>query len=171
MGQFIHQDQGRVACQRRVEVKGLQRRIPIGYQAPWQELQACEPGSGLSPPRGIDPAHHDVDTLLAPGVGGLKHGVGFAHTSRGAKEDLELATGPLRLFFAHTGQQGIGIGSIVLHTHLYGYFFTSSRARFNARTFTRGSPNSPRVRPSGCRAPIWGTVSSLSPRARATRPT
>src|SRR5262245_32373746 len=120
---------------------------------------------------GINPAHHDVDALLAPGLRRLEHGVGFAHASRGTEEDLEFATGLLRLFLLHAGQQGIGMGPVVLHMPPSGYFFTSSRARFNARTFTRGSPNSPRVRPSVCWATIWRTVASLSPRARATRPT
>jgi hypothetical protein len=119
----------------------------------------------------IDQAHHHVDTLLTPGVRGLEHGVGFADASRSTEKDLELATGPLCLFLLHAGQQGIGIGPVVMHTHPYGYFFTSSRARFKVRTFTRGSPNSPRVRPSVCWATIWRTASSLSSRARATRPT
>src|SRR5262245_2752037 len=120
---------------------------------------------------GIDPAHDDVDALLASSVGRLEHGVGFAYPSRGTEENLEFPTALMRLFFLHASQQGIGIGSIVMHGHLCSYFFRSSRARFKARTLTRGSPNSPRVRPSVCWVTNWRTVPSLSPRARATRPT
>src|SRR5262249_9393966 len=171
MGQLVHQDQGRLACQRRVEIKGAQRRAAIGHGTPWQHLQSCEQGFSLGPTVGIDPAHDDVDALLASSVSRLEHGVGFAYASRGTEENLEFTAALMRLFFLYAGPQGIGIGPVVMHTYPYGYFFTSSRARFKARTFTRGSPNSPRVRPSVCWATIWRTVSSLSPRARATRPT
>jgi hypothetical protein len=64
----------------------------------------------------IHPTHHDVHALGTSGVRGFKHGVGFAHTSRGAKEDLEFPAALVRLFLLHTGQQDIGVGPGVVHT-------------------------------------------------------
>src|SRR4029453_8296439 len=46
-----------------------------------------------------------------------------------------------------------------------------SRARFSARTFTRGSPRNPSCRPSVCWATSWRTTDSSSFLAFATRPT
>ncbi len=71
---------------------------------------------GLGPTMRIHPTRHDVHALGTSGVRGLKHGVSFAHASRGAKEDLEFPTGLVRLFLLHTGQQNIGVGPATVHT-------------------------------------------------------
>ena len=46
---------------------------------------------------------------------GLQHGVGFADTSRVAKEDSERSTVGLGLFGFHLSKQRIGIGTMFGH--------------------------------------------------------
>ena len=73
---------------------------------------------GLGPAVGIDPAHHDVDTLLTPVVRCFKHGVRFANTRRGTKEDLEFAAALLGVSSVlHAGEQDVGIGPLIMHTY------------------------------------------------------
>src|SRR5262249_42738783 len=98
-------------------VKGVQGCATICDRTTWQELQPMEQCLGLCPTMRIHPTHHDVHALGTSGVCGFEHGVGFAHTSHGTKEDLEFTTGLVRLFLLHTGQQDIGVGPGIVHTH------------------------------------------------------
>ena len=66
----------------------------------------------------IYPADHDVHAVGASGVGGLQHGVGFAYASHGAKEDLQFTAGLLGLFRLDTGEQGVGVGPLIVHRML-----------------------------------------------------
>jgi hypothetical protein len=68
---------------------------------------------------GIDPAHDNIYAFGTPLVGRFKHGVRFANTGRGAKEDLEFAAGLLGLFLLDTGEEGVGIGSLIVHSYAY----------------------------------------------------
>src|SRR5215813_9306278 len=108
----------------------------------------------------IHPAHHDSDTLVAPGMRGLEHGIGLTDTRRGAKEDLEFPAGLLGLFLLDTGEEGVGVRSPIVLRRRKPHCTLPSRARFKASTFTRGSPNSPKGRPAVCWATTWRTASS-----------
>jgi hypothetical protein len=62
-------------------------------------------------------AGQHVDTGVALLVGGLEHSVGFAHASRGAKEDLQPAARLPALIGLNAGEQQVGIGPF-LHIHI-----------------------------------------------------
>src|SRR5262245_12174809 len=103
MRQFVHKDEGRAAGESGVEVELLQGCAAIldlpagqGRQRPTQcgSSQQC---FGFHPAMRFDIADEDIDTLSALFEAGLKHGIGFAHTSCCAEEDFELATSLLDL--------------------------------------------------------------------------
>ena len=106
MRQFIDQDQGRVTGQGGIEVKFVEGGATILHGTTWQHVEPLQEGCGLGPAVGIDPAHDDIDALGTPLVGRFKHGVRFANTGRGAKEDLEFAAGLLGLFSLAHGRGG-----------------------------------------------------------------
>ena len=105
-----------MACQRRIEVESVQGRSTIFDRATWQHLKPLQQCFRLRTSVRIHPADDDIHPFSTPGMRGFEHGVRFAHASRGAKEDLEFATGPVRLFRLHTGQQSIWVGPVIVHT-------------------------------------------------------
>ena len=119
MRQFIDEDQRGAACQRGIEVKFAEGGATILNGTPWQDVEPFQQGFGLCPAMRIHPAHHDVDTLITPLVGRFEHGVRLAYTSRGAKEDLEFTAGLLGLFCLYTGEEGIGIRSLIVHRRVH----------------------------------------------------
>ena len=119
MRQFIDQDQGGVAGQGGIEVKFVEGGATILHGTTWQHVEPLQQGCGLGPAVGIDPAHDHIDALGTPLVGGFKHGVRFANAGRGAKEDLEFPAGLLGLFLLDTGEQGIGVGALIVHRSVH----------------------------------------------------
>ena len=110
MRQFIEaQDQGRVTGQGGIEVKFVEAGATIRHRATRQHLKTyLQEGCSLGPAMGIDPAYDDIKALGTPLVGCCKHGVRFANTCSGAKEDLEFAVALLGLFGLHPGEEEVG---------------------------------------------------------------
>ncbi len=119
MRQFIDQDQGRVAGQGGIEVKFVEGGATIRHRTTRQHLEPLQEGCGLGPAVGIDPAYDDIEALGTPLVGCFKHGVRFANTGSGAKEDLEFAAVLLGLFSLHPGEEDVGIGALIVHRCRY----------------------------------------------------
>ena len=119
MRQFIDQDQRWAAGQRCIEVKFVQGGATIRHGTTWQHLEPLQQGFGLGPAVGIHPAHHNVDALVVPLMGRFEHGIRFADPGCGAKEDLEFTTGLLGLFLLDTGEQSVGVGSLIVHRRMY----------------------------------------------------
>src|SRR5262249_35110525 len=66
----------------------------------------------FDPAVSLDIADQDIDAFGALVKRSLKHGVGFAYTSGGTKEDFEFATGALDLLGLDAGQQLVGIRAL-----------------------------------------------------------
>ena len=86
-----------MARQRGVEIELLDRRAVIVDLPTRQHLEIMHQRLGLGAPVGFDVAGDDIHAGGALLVGGLEHGVGFAHAGRGAKEDLQSAARPAGL--------------------------------------------------------------------------
>ncbi len=150
MGEFVHQDQAGPALQRTVEVElpdldaamvdlqKRQNRQPLG--------ESCRFAAAVM----FDNADHDVAAALqlTPGFG--QHGVGLAHTGRGAEEDLEMTAPVLFRLIAEQLQQFVGVraavSGLVVLSGLGSHFSFPSSLIFSSSTLTRDSPNTPNVR-------------------------
>jgi hypothetical protein len=119
MRQFIDQDQSGAAGQGGIEVKFVEGAAAIFNGTTWQHVEPLQEGCGFGPTVGIDPARDNIHALGPSLVSGFKHGVRFANPGRGAKEDLEFPAGLLGLFLLDTGEQGVGVRSLIVHRYVH----------------------------------------------------
>jgi len=143
VGQFINQNQVGMARQCCINIKFLLRGAPVFHLPPGQDFQPGQQGFGLDAPVRLHDAHNHVNPFVAAQTGSIQHAVGFAYPGCCPKEDFQFAPFRLPVLCLNTGQQHIGIGSLVI-----GHGVRSSRARFSFKTFTRGSPKMPNCRSS-----------------------
>ena len=142
------------ALQDGVEVHLLERAALVLDLAARHDLQPDELRLGLGAAVGLDQADDDVDALgLAP-ARGRQHLVGLADAGRGAEEDLQLAAAfPARAAFSSASGEGrVSVGS---PNHRSAPTMSlrlrrASSAMLSCSTLTRGSPSTPRKRPSMC---------------------
>ena len=112
MRQLVHQDQLRPARQRGVDIELLDRRAVIFDLPAREQLETVHQRLGLGAPVGLDIAGQHIDAGAALLVGGLEHGVGFAHAGRCAKEDLQPAARLPAFIGLDAREQQVGIGTI-----------------------------------------------------------
>ncbi len=121
----------------------------------------------------LDDADHDIVAVPLRALAVLQHLVGLADARRSADEDPELADA---LVLSPGGlEQGLRRGAhikrglLLRHESLwrtkndalaYHRAASWSRARFSARTLTRGSPSTPNSRPSTLASTSWRTCCS-----------
>ena len=112
---------------------------------PRHDLQVADRSCGQGPSVRLHEPDHDVGAALTAPMALAQHREGLADAGRVADVDAELAA-------------------------LHACEASRSSARLSSRTFTRGSPRNPNVRPFGVlvdqREDLW---SSATPRASATR--
>ena len=111
--EFVHQQQRRLARERRVEVELVQAGAAVLGDAERQLLQPFEQALGLLAAVRFDVADHDVRALGLAFARGLEHGVGLAHAGAGAEENLELAALLPGFVLLHARQQGVRIGALL----------------------------------------------------------
>ena len=70
---------------------------------------------GFRPAVRLDVADDDIGSRRTLGLGGRQHGVRLADAGRVAEEDSQLAAAGATLFVVHAGQQGVGIGPLIVH--------------------------------------------------------
>ena len=91
VGQLVHQHQLGLGGEQAVEVHLFKHHAAVFAAQQRLLRQAAEQGFCLGAAMGFDHAGDHFDALAQLGVGGLEHGVGLAHTWRGAEEDFEPA--------------------------------------------------------------------------------
>jgi hypothetical protein len=117
VGQFIDQQDSRMAGQSRVQIKFGQRLAPVGQWAQRQLLQAVQQGGRVRAAMGFDHAHQHLAPGLVRLLCGTEHGVGFAYARIGTKVDAQTPLGAGGILRLQAQQQGIrvGTGSVVGH--------------------------------------------------------
>ncbi len=83
--QLVHQDDGRAAGERGVEVHLLELGVPVGAVDPRQDLQAVQHALGVAPAVALDEPDHDVGPAFLSAPGLVQHPVGLADPGRGAE--------------------------------------------------------------------------------------
>ncbi|KWV86860.1 hypothetical protein PFLmoz3_03597 [Pseudomonas fluorescens] len=92
VGQFVHQHQLGLGGEQAVEVHFFEHHATVFATQQRLLRQAAEQGFGLGAAVGFNHPSDQAHALAQLGMGRLEHGVGLAHTGRGAKEDFEPAT-------------------------------------------------------------------------------
>ena len=115
VGELVHQQDGRAARERRVEVELLERGAAVGDEPRREDLEPLEKGLRLRAPVGLDVADYHVDAVRLELARGLEHREGLADPGRGAEEELEAAPSLPRLLLLRPGEEGLGIGPLSGH--------------------------------------------------------
>ena len=182
------------SLKRSVQVELMHDLVAVNDGLSSQNFEAFEQLLRLAPTVRFDQTGDNVTPphyLRSPGA---KHRVGFSNARRGAEKDFQMPAP----FFLGEGEQClrrsslclVGGHSVSLPHHIAknrpeffirdgpranniwrDYDFTASSARLRLSTFTRGSPNRPKVRPSILLSTSSRTRASGRPRALATRGT
>ena len=79
------------------------------------EIEPDQQALGLLAAVQFDITAHDVRAFAPPALRGLQHGVAFANSRIGAKENSELPASRARLPGLQPGQQLIRIGTVIVH--------------------------------------------------------
>ena len=164
MGQFVHQDEFRRACQGTIDVELLQHLVAVRHVLQRQALQSIHQGLGFLPAVGFHHADDHVGTLLRPLARGGQHGVGLADAGRRAEKYLQLAARGTNLLILDLVEELVGIGASVGHVPVW-----LSSAKFSSNTLTRASPKRPKSRPCVCASIRLATRSMDNLRAAAMR--
>ncbi len=114
--QLVDDNQLRLLEQRRLEIELQQRRAAILDFAPGQHVEPQHQRLGVGASMRLDVTDDHVDSLFADLAGRFQHGVRLTHARRGAEKHLELAAGLFGLGRFDAGQQGIRIGTFVVHS-------------------------------------------------------
>ena len=122
VGQLVQQNKGAgIAAVRSAKLQGP-FQIEFGQRTPMvRNLAGRKPrqprghGFGLAAAMGFDHADQQGRSLRLCGLGRRQHGVGFAHTGIGPKEDLEPPTPRPHLVALYLLEQLVGIGAGVAH--------------------------------------------------------
>ena len=183
MRKLVDQDQLRASVQRGVDIEFDELGSAVRHFLAGQHVEPQHERLGLGARLRFNVADHDIEALLGLFAAGFQHRVGFADPRRRTEKDFEFAASLPGLFGLHAKQQGVGIGSVIVHakitrknalgseTAIFRQCPRCCSARFNFTTWTRGSPSSPRVRCSVWSTTICRTVFASIPRALATRDT
>ncbi len=128
----------------RVDVHLLERRVPMSQRAAGHDLEVREALERLRTTVRLDEAHDHVSATLVPAGPLTEHGERLPDAGRVAEVDAERAA-------SHAAPRA-----------------RRSSARLSSSTLTLGSPRTPNVRPSVCRAISASTSSTANPLAAAT---
>lgn len=90
-GEFVNDDELRLARQRRVDVEFLEHVPAIFDSVARQDFVALDQSGRFLPPVALGEADDDIDALQLQGAGLGEHGEGLGDAGRRAEEDLELA--------------------------------------------------------------------------------
>ena len=165
MREFIDQDQGGLSRDRCGNAELVKHFVAVDDSLWRQVLEAFRKRCSVPPAMRFQHPDDDVAALLELQLRRRQHRAGLSDSGGGAKEDLQLASRGKRLLFPDFLKDAFGVGPGLTHLPVI-----ASRARFNAKTLTRGSPNSPHWRSSFRDCTRAVTFSSEMSRARATRP-
>ncbi len=113
--QFVHEDESRLARQRRFEVELAQLRAAVFHEARRQNFESLEERLGLGAPMGFDDPDDDVQPLGLARLGRLEHGVGLADAGRRAEEDFQLPAPLPLLLRLDLLEQFVGISAGRVH--------------------------------------------------------
>ena len=113
--QLIHQNQGRLARQRCIEIEFQQPPVAVMNFLRRQPLETIGHDFGFDATVSLDDADDDVDVLQQLLACRRQHGEGLADAGRGAEEDLQLASRRPRFLRLETGEQFVGIGASLVH--------------------------------------------------------
>src|SRR3974390_1682437 len=180
MRKLVHQRDLRPARDDRVQIHLVEQTTFVVDPFARDGLQAYEKRLGLLAAVRLDHADDDIVAVSLPRAGGLQHGVSLAHAGSGSHEDAQLPDAAL--FALRCFQQSFRRGpcGIALIRHPWSNnwvelrptpYLAESRARFRARTFTRGSPSRPSHRDWVCSWTSRSTRSSGIFRSLETRGT
>ena len=111
MRQFVHQQHGRTAGQRGIEVELRQRVATVRHLAQRQPRQPGQQIGGFGPAVRLDDADHDIGPDLVFALRGVQHRVGFADAGAGAEVDAQPATGGTRRPFAELLKKLVRVGA------------------------------------------------------------
>ena len=114
MGEFVHQNQLRLAGQRGIQIKFAQLDAAIFNQPARECRQTFGQRIGFFAAVGFEVADDDIASGGEFAAGGFEHRVGFAHAGAHAEKNLELAATLAGLVALNRGEQRIGIGTVTL---------------------------------------------------------
>ncbi|MNN54674.1 hypothetical protein D3C81_1695010 [compost metagenome] len=113
MREFIDQDQGRLACQRRIDIEFSNGFVAIGDILARQDFQPVQQGCGFLAAVGFHQADDDIQLFRLHAARGVQHRVSLADPGRSAKIDAQLAARRTPVLRLHLRQQGVGIRALV----------------------------------------------------------
>ena len=93
VGQFVHQDQGRLSPQRSVQIKFFQLDAPVVDHLTRQNFQPVQQGQRIRPGVLLHIAHHHIDALFLGLMCRLQHGIRLSHARSISKKNLQSPVG------------------------------------------------------------------------------